>query len=66
MREWLQAAVDDVEPVGVTDAVLGGAVRVLTQPRAFHPPALLDEALSEVTRLRDQPGVVTLSPGARL
>lgn len=65
MREWLEAAVDDVEPVGVTDAVLGGAVRILTHPKVFHPPTLLQDALSETTRLREHPGVVTLTPGAR-
>lgn len=65
MRDWLETAVDDVEPVGISDAVLAGAVRILTHPRVFHPPALLDDVLREATRLRDHTGVVTLAPGPR-
>lgn len=29
-RTWLERAVNDVEPVGVSDAVPGGTVRVFT------------------------------------
>lgn len=65
MREWLEGAVADPEPVGVSDAVLGGAVRVLTNARVFSPVTPLLHALSEATNLREHPGVVTLSPGER-
>lgn len=65
MRTWLEGAVDDPEPVGVTDAVLGGAVRILTHARVFTPATPLAHALSEATRLREHPGVVTLVPGPR-
>lgn len=65
VRAWLEAAVDGPERVGISDAVLGGVVRVLTNVRVFTPPTPLEHALSEATRLRAQPGVVTLSPGAR-
>ncbi|CAN5254552.1 type II toxin-antitoxin system VapC family toxin [soil metagenome] len=65
LREWLEGAVNDPEPVGVTDAVLGGAVRILTNPKVFTPPTPLSRALLGVTKLRDHDGVVTLSAGPR-
>ncbi len=65
MRAWLQVAVDDDEPVGLTDAVLGSAVRILTNPRVLFPVMALDHALTEASRLREHTGVVTLVPGPR-
>lgn len=63
MREWLESAVNDREVVGISDSVLGGAVRILTNTRVFHPVTPLTTALSEANRLRSHAGVVTLSPG---
>lgn len=65
MRRWLEDAVNSPEPVGVSDAVLAGAVRLLTHPRIFNPATPLDQALAETRKLRDHPGVVTLVPGPR-
>lgn len=65
MRAWLEDAVNAPEPVGISDAVLGGAVRILTHARVFSPATPLPRALSEATKLREHPGVVTLVPGAR-
>lgn len=63
VRSWLEAAVADPEPVGISDAVLTGALQILTHPRVFNPPTPLDHALSELGRLRDSTGVVRLVPG---
>lgn len=65
MRAWLQDAVNDYEPVGLTDSVLGSAVRILTNPRVLLPVMALDHALTEASRLREHPGVLTLTPGVR-
>ena len=65
MRAWLETAVMDPEPVGISDAVLGGVIRILTHRRVFDPATPLSGALSEAQRLRDHAGVVTLTPGAR-
>lgn len=65
MREWLEGVVNGPEPVGISDSVLAGAVRILTHPRVFSPPTPLPHALEETTKLRTNPGVVTLSPGRR-
>ena len=65
IRQWLEGAVDGTEPVGVSDTVLGGVLRVLTNPRVFASPTPLDVALSQIAALRSHPNVVTLVPGAR-
>lgn len=65
MRAWLEAAVNDAEPLGVSDAALGAAVRVLTHPRVFDPVTPLPHVLAQAANLRDHAGVVTLTPGAR-
>lgn len=65
MRAWLERAVEDPEPVGVTDAVLGGALRIVTNPRVFTIATPLGEALAQASDLRHHPGAVTLSPGQR-
>lgn len=65
MRGWLESAVNAPEAVGISDAVLGGAVRTLTNPRVFSPATPLAHALSEAANLRDHPGVMTLAPGQR-
>lgn len=65
LRAWLEEAVADVEDLGLTDAVLGGAVRVLTHPRVFARPMPLGEALDVVERLRSAHGVVRAAPGPR-
>lgn len=65
IQRWLEIRVDDPEPVGVSDAVLGGALRVLTNPRVFASPTPLDVALTQLAALRGHGGVVTLLPGPR-
>lgn len=65
LRTWLEAAVVGVEDLGVTDAVLGGTVRILTHPRVFAQPTPLDEALALVGSLRSADGVVRVTPGPR-
>ncbi|QCB92628.1 type II toxin-antitoxin system VapC family toxin [Cellulomonas shaoxiangyii] len=65
LRAWLEEAVAGPETLGVTDAVLGGTVRVLTHPRVFARPTPLAEALTQVEALRSHPDVVRVAPGAR-
>ncbi|UZN02638.1 type II toxin-antitoxin system VapC family toxin [Cellulomonas sp. S1-8] len=65
LRTWLEAAVEAPEPLGLTDAVLGGTVRVLTHPRVFVRPSPLRTALDLVEQLRSHPGTVRVAPGSR-
>ncbi|CAN5623539.1 type II toxin-antitoxin system VapC family toxin [soil metagenome] len=61
-REWLEQMVSMPEPVGVSDAVLAGTLRVLTHPRVFDPPVPIDRALEVLDQMVDHPGVVMLTP----
>ncbi|MBL8919436.1 MAG: type II toxin-antitoxin system VapC family toxin [Myxococcaceae bacterium] len=51
------------EPFGLSELVLSGFVRVVTNPRAFTSPTLLDTALEFVSELVDQPNARLLRPG---
>ncbi len=64
-REWLEAAVISDEPLGLSELVLSGFVRVATHPRIFSPPAPVVDALAFVAALRAQPNAVIVMPGER-
>lgn len=63
-REWLEDTVAGRKPVGLSEIVLSGVLRVLTHPRIFHPPNSPDEALAFVDALLAQPNVTQLLPGS--
>ncbi len=65
LRAWREEAVNGPETVGVTDAVLGGTLRVVTHPRVFARPTPLRDALAQVEDLRAHPDVVRVAPGPR-
>ena len=64
-RGWLQAAFGGDEPVGLSELVLSGFVRIATHPRVFTPPAPVADALAFVGALRDQPAATIVAPGER-
>ena len=53
------------EPVGVSELVLSGFVRVVTHPRVFDPPDTIEAALAFADAVRSQPGAVPVAPGDR-
>ena len=65
LRAWVERAVNGPETVGLTDAVLGGTLRVMTNPRVFARPFPLDEVLDLVESLRTHPNVDRVAPGPR-
>jgi len=64
-RTWLDEALAAQEPMGISELVLSGALRVLTNPRIFNPPMPMIDAAAYVAALRDHPRVVSLRPGVR-
>ncbi|MGL4178127.1 MAG: TA system VapC family ribonuclease toxin [Dermatophilaceae bacterium] len=64
MSSWLADAVSDLEPVGLTDAVLSGYVRIVTHPRVVDLPTPTDEAIGHVRSLLDDEGTVRVVPGS--
>lgn len=55
--------VESDEPFGVSELVLSGFLRVVTNPRAFAAPTSLASALEFVSELVDQPNARLLRPG---
>lgn len=53
------------EPVGISDLILSGFLRIATHPRIFSPPAPIDRAFEFVDAVRGQPNAVVLAPGER-
>ena len=64
-KAWLEATVAGDEPVGLSELVLSGFVRVATHPRIFSRPAPIEAALAFANELRGQPNAVLLFPGER-
>jgi uncharacterized protein len=62
---WLEAAMNADQAYGMAELVLSGFVRVVTHPRIFARPSMLDQALSFVADVRDQPHCVLVRPGPR-
>jgi uncharacterized protein len=63
--DWLRNLLADQEPYGVSDLVLSGFLRVVTNPRVFRRPTPLATALAFVEVLRGQPNCVPVAPGQR-
>lgn len=64
-RRWLEDARRSDEPLGVSDLVLSGFLRVVTHPRIFNTPSHLDQALAFTEQLRAGANVVRVVPGSR-
>jgi len=64
-RGWLDAARRDQEPLGVSDVVLSGFLRVVTLPRVFRDPTPLAAALEFAEAVRAAPAFVSLAPAER-
>ena len=64
-RTWLEALVGGREAYGMSDLVLSGFLRVVTNPRAFQDPDPMEQAMAFVSILREQPHCVSIAPGQR-
>ncbi len=62
---WLRAMATEPTSFGLSEAVLSGFVRVVTNPRIFRKPTPLTRALQFCENLRRRPQAHVLRPGAR-
>lgn len=60
---WLNATLAS-EPIGVSDAILSGFVRIVTHPRITTAPAPIEAAMEFTRRLHGSPRARWLSQGA--
>lgn len=61
---WLAALATGLEPFGLSEPVLQGFVRIVTNPRIFDPPSTLEQAFRFLDSLIECPGCCLLRPGA--
>ena len=62
---WLQGLTASDEPFGLSDVVLAGFLRIVTNPRIFDPATPMDAALAFSQRLVDWPRASLLTPSRR-
>ncbi|MFT4264616.1 MAG: PIN domain-containing protein [Nocardioides sp.] len=65
MRTWLEGALAGHEPVGVSELVLSGMIRIVTHPRVFAQPSTPSQALAFVDALIASPAVRVVRPAVR-
>ena len=63
--EWLRKLVERDQAFAVSDLVLSGFVRVVTNRMIFNPPTALETAIRAADVLRGQGNCVSVSPGPR-
>ncbi len=64
-RDWLDEVLSSETTFGLSDLVLSGVVRIVTNPRIFGKPTPLDVALQFVESLREHESCIPVSPGER-
>ncbi len=64
-RQWLSGVVNDDEPYAVSDFVVNGFLRIVTNRRIYKEPSGLADALGFATQVRNQPHAVVIAPGMR-
>ena len=62
---WLTAMATGVESFGLSEAVLSGFIRVVTNPRVFRDPTPVEMALRFCGNLLERPQACILRPGER-
>jgi uncharacterized protein len=64
-RDWLDEARNGAAPLGVSDVVLSGFLRVVTHPRVFADPTPLGDALRFADEIRSSPATVRVEATGR-
>ena len=64
-KTWLESAINDSEPVGVSELVLSSVLRISTNHRVFREPSRVEDVLEFCDTLMAAPAVTRVRPGAR-
>ena len=62
---WLSDLANGIEPFGMSETVLHGFIRIVTNPRVFPEPTPIETALEFASQLRIRPNCISLRPGPR-
>jgi toxin-antitoxin system PIN domain toxin len=63
LRQWLEEAMNAIEPLGVSDFISSAFVRIVTNPRIYPDPSPMEPALSFIELVRTAPSSVVIYPG---
>ncbi len=64
-RTWLGQVLIGEEPVGISELVLSGVIRLITNHRVFRQPSSTTKAIETCRALRSAPAAIPLRPGPR-
>jgi uncharacterized protein len=64
-RKWLDELVNAEEPFGMSDFILSGFLRIVTNPRVYKLPTPIRDALNFANSVRSRPNCVGVAPGPR-
>lgn len=64
-REWLEAAAESGEGLGLSEPVWSGFLRIATNPRVFEDPSTMEQAAAFIEDLFAIPHCVPVMPGPR-
>lgn len=64
-RTWVANALTGDEPIGISELVLSGVIRIITNHRIFRQPSTIREALDSCGALRSGPAAIPLRPDRR-
>jgi len=60
---WLRGVAESAEPFALSELVLHGFVRIVTNSKIFRPPSQMDEAWLFIDELSKRPNCVVIGPG---
>jgi hypothetical protein len=61
--QWVTELATGLEPFALSESVLHGFVRVVTNPRIFNPPSTIAQAFQFAHALLERPNCVMVRPG---
>lgn len=64
-RAWVDAVVNGEEAYSVSDFVVNGFIRIVTNKRLYRAAASTDSALGFANTIRNQPHAMVVHPGGR-
>jgi len=62
-RKWLEEALQKDVTCGLSEMVLAGMIRIVTNPRIFPDSTPIDLAVGFANQLREHPACAVISPG---
>lgn len=63
--QWLRALAEGPEPFALSESVLHGFIRIVTNGRIFDPPSSVEQAFQFIDALLERPDCIVVRPGPK-